>query len=165
MAGKVETITLKVERKSKYGILFNNNWFSVSKFGEADLDQFEVGKSYHVVVNYSKEGKAYIDKIVGASSEAPAVPAMPKTRVEETKAAITGNSPVAAAGTGGTSADSLTVRDIYMAAQAAMKSTLESPTVHYLATTLPEDEVPALIRKYAKLGVDIVLEVVAEKKG
>lgn len=166
MAGKVETITIKVERKSQYGLLFQNNWFSISKFGEASLDQFEAGRSYIVVVSYSKEGKPYIDKLIGPAEAAAPVPtAAPSQGYAHAPVQliqpVAKPSPEAHVST----VDSLTVRDIYMAAQAAMKSTLESPTVHYLATTMKDEDVPALIRQYMKLGVELVLETVAEKKG
>ena len=56
-----------------------------------------------------------------------------------------------------------TQKDVFMAAQAAMKSTLESPTVQFLATGMPEDKIPGLIKKYAELGVDIVLDILATR--
>lgn len=170
MAGKVETITIKVERKSQYGLLFQNNWFSISKFGEANLDQFEAGRSYTVVVSYSKEGKPYIDKLIGPADASVPVPTAAPAQCYahapvQTLPYVTKPAAKPSPEANVSAVDSLTVRDIYMAAQAAMKSTLESPTVHYLATTMKDEDVPALIRQYMKLGVDLVLETVAEKKG
>lgn len=163
---KKEEMTIKVDKVGKFGVEVNKVWLNISQYGDASLEDFEAGKTYRIVAIHSKTGKIYIDKILDGKGS----PELPKTAVEETKPSRTGNSPVAPAGTNGPApvsagVESLSTRDVYMAAQAAMKSALESPTVHFLATTLPEDQVPDLIRKYAELGVDIVLKIVADRRG
>lgn len=54
-------------------------------------------------------------------------------------------------------------RTVSIIAQAAFKSTLESPTVAMLASMRPESEVPALIESYTRQGVKLVLKIMAEQ--
>ena len=83
---------------------------------------------------------------------------MPKTDVEDTPSA-----PKATKGTG--NAAGLSQRDIYMAAQAATKSALESPLLAELARAKPESELPALVKQYAGVGLQSVIELTAKYGG
>lgn len=96
---------------------------------------------------------------------------MPTTDVEKTPAAEAHN-PAASRKELGTSAsapsdavrDGMTPKDLSFIAQASLKSTLESPMIANLSMEVGRDQVPALIREYTELGVQIVLDIMAKQK-
>lgn len=91
---------------------------------------------------------------------------MPQTAVENTPAAeapkVLARKELGAASVG--SALDLSQKDLSIIAQSSLKSTFQSPTLANLAMEVGRDQVPALIRAYTELGVQIVLDIMAKQR-
>lgn len=96
----------------------------------------------------------------------PEVHQMPETAVESTPA-VEAPKVLARKELGASSAGNaleLSQKDLSFIAQASLKSTLESPMIANLSMEVGRDQVPALIREYTELGVQIVLDIMAKQK-
>lgn len=91
---------------------------------------------------------------------------MPQTDVENTPAAeapkVLARKELGSASVGSTL--ELSQKDFSFIAQASLKSTLESPMIANLSMEVGRDQVPALIRAYTELGVQIVLDIMAKQR-
>lgn len=71
-------MTLVVEKVGQWGVLSNSVWYSISQYGNVDLEDFKEGESYQVAVTFSKSNKPYITSIIGSSSVVETKPALKK---------------------------------------------------------------------------------------
>lgn len=87
--GKNETVeTITVERKSKYGVLYNDVWYNIgknAKVGTEDLtvDNFELKKSYNVFVSPGKNGAKYINGLPESATNEIVKTEVPKAVVKK----------------------------------------------------------------------------------
>jgi hypothetical protein len=149
MAKAMQELKIVVQRKSAFGVLFNDTWYNLSKYGSASIGDFEVGQAYNIKYTVSPKGGAYIEEAVKVGETGP-VPT-PRTTAPTLPAPMVDADPTSAP---------LSQRDMLMAAMASMKSVFESPLISALAATTEEDKIPGLIEKYFKLGVSLVVDSV-----
>jgi hypothetical protein len=55
-----KVVTIKVERKSLYGVASEGSWYNPKKDGNVKLDSFVVGNEYQMVVTPGKKEKTFI---------------------------------------------------------------------------------------------------------
>lgn len=152
----MQSLEIKVEAVGEKAVLANGVWYNIGKKAGCGIGDFVKGQFYKVEVSDSAfKGKTYhfINSMTPSGTAVePRKPVQDQTRPSLPPTEVS-------------TSYKLSVKDIAIIAQNSASNALGSPLLASLAMTKQESEIPELVRQYAELSYQFVMDKVASQGG